>query len=46
MHYVIDCFKINLFFPRITPRAYPLQDRIKEKCLTNLQIELAVNKGI
>jgi len=46
MHYIIDYHRINLSFPRIPPRAQPLQDRIKEKCLTNLQIVLAVNKGI
>lgn len=46
MYYAIDYHSVNLIFPRIIPRAQTLQDFIKEKCLTNLQIVLAVYKGI
>jgi len=46
MNYVLDYHSANLHFPRITPRAQTLQGLIKEKCLTNLQIVLAVYKGI
>lgn len=46
MYYALDYHSVNLLFPRITPRAQTLQDLIKEKCLTNLQIVLAVYKGI
>lgn len=46
MYYAIDYHSVNPFIPRIIPRVKTLQDCIKEKCLTNLQIVLADDKGI
>lgn len=46
MNYVPDYHSLTQHFPRIKPRAQTLQGLIKEKCLTNLQIVLAVYKGI
>jgi len=46
MNYVLDYHIVTHHFPLTTPRAQTLQCLIKEKCLTNLQIVLAVYKGI
>jgi len=46
MHYIIDFDILYPFIPRSAPRVKPLQDCIKEKCLTNLQIVLADDKCI